>query len=279
MLHDLDLLVLKVRHPESRKHFREAVRAYHGGAYRAALMSTWVAVCSDFFEKVAELAALGDAAAKSYETELKHAVQTKHIPTLQKLEQNLLDVASSKFEFMGNREKTDLERLKEDRNLCAHPAFVGEGMFEPSAELVRLHFVNAVSHLLEHPPTQGKTLLEQVDKDLEDYAFPLTLEATGQYVRQKYLKDSKLSTRRAVVKLLFQRILEADLRPRNPVPSEVERAVRMLKIIAQDQPGVLEDLLSNMAPGNPLLKVSGLQGEHLEPVCIRAERKNFNQVP
>lgn len=35
-------LIAEVRDPRSREHFAEAARAYGAGAYRAAIISTWV---------------------------------------------------------------------------------------------------------------------------------------------------------------------------------------------------------------------------------------------
>lgn len=59
----LDDLVNQVRDPTSRPHLAEAIAAYNVGAYRAAIISTWVAVSLDITSKIRELADQGDAAA------------------------------------------------------------------------------------------------------------------------------------------------------------------------------------------------------------------------
>src|SRR5690606_13064122 len=41
---DIDSLVLAVRDRESRRLIGEAITAYRGGAFRSAIMSTWIAV-------------------------------------------------------------------------------------------------------------------------------------------------------------------------------------------------------------------------------------------
>ena len=41
---DLDILLTKVRNPQSRVYFLDAVRAYKAGALRASLTAAWVAI-------------------------------------------------------------------------------------------------------------------------------------------------------------------------------------------------------------------------------------------
>lgn len=49
-----------------------------------------------------------------------------------------------------------LQRLRENRHLCVHPAFSAEAeLFEPSPELVRLHLVNAINLVLSQEPLQA----------------------------------------------------------------------------------------------------------------------------
>jgi hypothetical protein len=43
-LTDLDELILNVRDKTSRSYISEAVNAYRGSAYRAAIVATWIAV-------------------------------------------------------------------------------------------------------------------------------------------------------------------------------------------------------------------------------------------
>jgi hypothetical protein len=47
-------------------------------------------------------------------------------------EKDLLDIATNQLEFLSVIEKAYLERLKEDRNICAHPTFSADGsQFSP----------------------------------------------------------------------------------------------------------------------------------------------------
>ncbi|MFA0350604.1 hypothetical protein AB4486_27265, partial [Vibrio sp. 10N.222.55.C6] len=59
-LTDLDGLLLQVRNKHSQEYLREAIISYRAGAYRAAVTSTWIAICVDVIEKTKELAISGD---------------------------------------------------------------------------------------------------------------------------------------------------------------------------------------------------------------------------
>lgn len=127
ILTDLDELVLTVRDKSSRSYILEAINAYRGGAYRAAIVATWIAVSYDIIAKIRELASQGDPQASTFVNNLNNAIETKNIPNLQKIEENLLEDAHKEangYGFLSLHEYTDLNRLKDDRNLCAHPAFV-----------------------------------------------------------------------------------------------------------------------------------------------------------
>ena len=63
---DLDELVLSCRDLKAREYVAEAVACYHAGAFRSCIVSTWLAVSFDFFDKTAELASLGDTEAERF---------------------------------------------------------------------------------------------------------------------------------------------------------------------------------------------------------------------
>ena len=63
-LYDLDELALLVRNDLSKTYVLESIQAYKSGAYRAAIVTTWIAVAYDIIAKIRELAEQGDEAAK-----------------------------------------------------------------------------------------------------------------------------------------------------------------------------------------------------------------------
>jgi hypothetical protein len=223
-LTDLDDLALTVRDRNSRSYIAEAITAYRAGALRSAIISTWIAVAYDLYAKIRELAAQGDADAKAFVKELDAAIDQNSrgedgaVPRLQKIENSLLDKAQEDFEFLSRQEHTDLKRLKEDRNLCAHPAFTKqEELFQPSPEQVRTHITHAITHLLQHPPVQGKNALARLKQDLLQASFPQDDAAVSAFMRSKYfthIKDSLLDNFITVFLKILIKGVEPDLKGR-----------------------------------------------------------------
>ena len=159
---DLDELVNRIREPRSKTYFLDAVKAYNAGALRTALTSIWVAVVYDLISKYREINASGDSAAASFLRKWDEATKYGNIRILLGLELNILDDATNNVQLLSPVSKKQLERLREDRNLCAHPNFyTEENLFEPSVEMVRLHLVNAIDMVLSQAPLQGKAIFEQ----------------------------------------------------------------------------------------------------------------------
>ena len=114
------------------------------------------------------------------------------IKVLQGIENDLLNEALNSFEFITPQEHTDLDRLKQDRNQCAHPAFVTDlVLFQPSPELVRAHIAHAIHHLLAHPPTQGKNALARLKSDLMQPSFPTDQKAVNEFMEMRYFNHAR----------------------------------------------------------------------------------------
>ena len=180
---DIDSRLLAVRDRESRRLIGEAITAYRGGALRSAIMSTWIAVAYDIIAKARELAVQGEAAPLAFATDLDAAIAAKDKRKLQTIESELLDKANSDLQLLAPHEYSALARLRDDRHLCAHPAFVVEDeLFQPSPELVRAHIVHAL---------QGKSAIARFDADLLGPACPATPEDIGAFLRARYLDRAK----------------------------------------------------------------------------------------
>lgn len=185
---DLDILLTRIRHPQSKVYFLDAVKAYKAGALRGALTSTWVALVYDLIAKYRELSALGDAAATAFLQSWDNATVAGDITRLLQLEGGILEDATANTQVVNRIARKHLERLREDRHLCAHPAFSAEAdLFVPSPELVRLHLVNAVDLVLSQEPLQGKAIFDLYDVDVQSPGFPARHERILDYVEQRYL--------------------------------------------------------------------------------------------
>jgi hypothetical protein len=191
MLADLDELVMRCRDERARKYIDEAVRCYRSGAYRAAVVATWIAVCFDFVDKLRELAAAGDSHAEKIAADLEKHQAAGDFQSAMKFEATIPSLALQ-FEFVSHTEKIDLERLKEDRNRCAHPSQNNDSeVFEVASELSRLHIRNAVCHLLQHEPAQGNGALDRLLEDVGSVTFPSSFEKVMERLKEGALPKAR----------------------------------------------------------------------------------------
>lgn len=173
LLEDLDELTLRCRDAKARLYIEEAVASYRSGAFRSSIVACWIAVCFDVIDKLRELALAGDREAEKHVHEIELTRRDGDVTRALKFERELLSIAKDKFELISPLEFVDLERLQTDRNRCAHPSLTtDEQAYAPSAELARLHLHSAVTHLLQHPPAQGKYALDRLLRDVESEYFP-----------------------------------------------------------------------------------------------------------
>ena len=186
---DLDILLTKIRNAQSKAYFLDAVKAYKVGALRASMSSVWVALAYDLIAKYRELSAMGDASAAAFIASWDNATAASDTKKLLQLEGDILEDATANTQVINHLARTQLGRLREDRHLCAHPAFSAEAeLFEPSPELVRLHLVNAVDLVLSQEPLQGKAIFELYDVDVQSPGFPANHARIIDYVEQRYLE-------------------------------------------------------------------------------------------
>lgn len=181
-LTDLDELTTRCRTASAREHIAEAIASYRGGAYRAAIVMSWIAVVFDLIDKIRALTAQGEAAAAAllatfdnYQSQI-HQGNSIAMKQALEFERDLLKRVRSDLSLIDALQLSDLERLREDRHRCAHPSFNQAGeAFRPSAELARLHLLNAITHVLSQPPVQGKAALDSLQALVASTYFPLDI--------------------------------------------------------------------------------------------------------
>jgi hypothetical protein len=187
-LTDIEVLTLRCRSEQSKSYIAEAVLCYRSGAYRAAIVSAWIAVVFDLVDKLRELTLAGDGNAtpiwQRYERYIQQMEQGNNqaVQSALEFERELIHICRTQLQFFDQQQIVDLERLREDRHRCAHPSFqrIGEP-YRPSAEQARLHLVNSVSHVLSQPPVQGRALIDRLLLTVGSTYFPLdTTQAVTQ---------------------------------------------------------------------------------------------------
>ncbi|MBP6895658.1 MAG: hypothetical protein KBC94_14655 [Pseudacidovorax sp.] len=207
-LSDLDELYLKCRDEKAKSYISEAIASYKSGAYRSAIVATWIAVCFDIIDKFRELSIAGDKEAEQQISLLSGITQQGDVAGALRFEKSLLEVAREKFELISPLESVDLERIYADRNRCAHPSLVGEDeMYTPSAELARTHIHSAVSHLLQHPPAQGRYALTRLLRDVDSEIFPSSVEKIEALLSTGILRKPRESLTRNFATALLKRCL------------------------------------------------------------------------
>lgn len=207
-LSDLDELVLKCRDEKARSYIKEAVSCYKSGAFRSAIVSTWIAVSFDIIDKLKDLSLAGDKEAEKQLEDFEKARKSGDIARSLKFERDILEVTRDKLELISHVEFIDLERLQQDRNRCAHPSMTSDGeIFNPSAELARVHIRSAVEHLLQFPPAQGKYALDILIKEVGSEYFPTKLPNAITSLKNSPLLKARDSLIRNFTIVLLKKLL------------------------------------------------------------------------
>ncbi len=253
-LADLDELVLKCRDEKSKQYIREAVSCYKAGAFRSAIVSTWIAVTFDIIDKIKELALSGDKEAENQLEIFEKARRQNDITSALKFERELLGIAKDKLELISHIECLDLERLKQDRDRCAHPSMTSEGdIFNPPAELARVHIRNAVEYLLQYPPAQGKHALDKLLAEVDSEYFPDTPQKAQIALRKSPLFKPRESLVRNFIIVILKKIVNDinEYKERQRYISALKAAELMHKEIYDDTLNQkLSDLLRSIKDYN-----------------------------
>lgn len=211
-LSDLDELILRCRTTQAKLYISEAVACYRAGAFRACIVATWVAIVFDFIHKLRELEISGDNNAKQKLMEFEQIHQADDLKGSMLFEREMLSLAKNDFELISQQEFEDLSRLHADRHRCAHPSMnSSEDVYQPSGELARYHLRNAVTHLLQNPPLQGRAALARLCQEVESPYFPVDNEAALLYFSSGVLSHPRNVLVRNFVIVLIKQLLLGNL--------------------------------------------------------------------
>lgn len=209
---DLEELVQRCRSKNARAYIKEAVDAYRIGAYRACIITTWIALVYDFIDKLRELAFTGNSIAQNRVKEFDEIQKSRATEAALTFEREVLKLAKDDFELITAQEYADLQRLFEDRNRCSHPNLSRENdPYSPPPELARLHLRNVIEHVLERPPVQGKAALTALQQDVESDYFPTTVDQAERVLQATPLARAKRNLIRDFVLGALVSIIREDL--------------------------------------------------------------------
>ncbi len=238
-LMDLEQIQHDVVEPRSRTLLAEVVKCYEGGAHRAALVSLWIAVVADLTSKIRYLAESGDGEAAKIIEDLDSALANQRVGKVQEYERNILDTAEKRLGILLPRERVELERLNQDRNLCAHPGYIDEtALFVPDAEVVRAHLVAASRAVFAQPPLAGKRLLTTLENEVTSASWP----KAGEYFLERFFRPARDSVKTNLAKVLIKH----SLRPPDRSNRVAKRSRDSVYAIAVEAPSLFEECLRSV---------------------------------
>ena len=200
---------MNVRDPGARDLVLEAVKAYRAGALRSAIIFCWVAVFSDLIAKIRELGNDGNRAAKVFIDNLDRNIDNPQ--KMLKLEREIVEESASTFLMLDGHDRTLFERLRDDRNACAHPVLAGRaGHFTPTPELVRSHLAQALDRLLTRPPAQSKEALIRLWRDFQENRLPSDWRMAVQLILDRYIEPGTETLRRVVAQGAIRGLLHRE---------------------------------------------------------------------
>lgn len=169
-------------------------------------MTLWTAIAYDIIQKIRELATSGEPAANQFVKNYDDALSRHDIPALLRIEDQLIEKARRDFEMLQPHEATALERVRDDRHLCAHPAMTADDtLFQPTVDLVRAHLDHAVTFLLAQQPVQGRSALARIHADITAPSFPLDVDNATRLLAGRYLSRAKPSLVRNLTIVLLKK--------------------------------------------------------------------------
>jgi hypothetical protein len=247
MLTDLEKLVLECRDDHSQSIIMEAVRSYQGGAFRSAIIATWIAVVFDLIGKIRELALAENTVASDLENRISTYIDQIHennqqgLTSALRFEREIIEICKDALGFFDEYEANELQRIQEDRNKCAHPSFHKVGVaFKPSAELARLHLKTAIAYVLSRPPLQGREAVAQLRKIVSSELFPSETEKAAEQLKKFGLENPSEATIRACCDaLLFEFFDDSSTLYRSPNASTAANALQHLF------PGVAQERIAH----------------------------------
>jgi hypothetical protein len=204
---DIDGLIAGIDDP-SRGLAEEAARCLRAGAYRACIVATWSAVVFDVIAKVEALDALGDPRVKAVQQRIGQVFATSNVPAriqlLSAFESDVPGICENDLQIVSDAEAHILERIKEERNFCAHPSFnVDREVYRPSYEQALAHLTSALTLVLARQPLEGGPAVDRACNLISSLSFPENVINAERVLRDPYHfgRVGDIAARNVILKL------------------------------------------------------------------------------
>lgn len=201
---DLDELIFYCTEDKVKPILLEAINCYKAQAYRASILTCWIAVTVDAGFKINKLAELNCSEAKKLREEQQDIIKELNSGDDKKIKSAI--TKSTNFEtdlsknllalnVINNIEQNYLNQLKDDRNLCGHPSYTDnyiDEIFQPSAEHARMHLRRVVDVLLSKNVVDD--ISDYISRNLDEHLW-LDKSNSIEVLKKKgfeYLPDKQL---------------------------------------------------------------------------------------
>ena len=241
-LADLEALLLAIEDHNIRAYAGEAIASYSAGAYRSAIVSIWIAIVYDLYQKFRTLSeTYHDKAAKQNIEEIDKIRNNPDKKQVASWEREILKNARDKVQIITNLEYEHLDRVQQDRHRCAHPVLDSEGLlFQPTPELARTHIRTAIEILLSQRPIIGKAGGEALERDVEGQYFPDDLEGVRNFLSARHFLVGSEKYLANLIVLSLKKVLFLD------IPSDERRIIKnyllVVECLVKDYRNVFESL-------------------------------------
>lgn len=225
----LDALIQTVHDEKAKELITEAVNAYYAGAFRAAVVATWIAVFFDLVSKLRILKRDNDAEAIAILNQVDHAIQHNNIPAMLTIEESLLSKAKNNLQIISEQDFDLLQRIRADRHRCAHPAFsTNEELFQPPAEAVKAHIIYAIELLLSTTPVRGKNIITVFEKEFLGGIFPKSDDDLETLIVAKYINKTKITVTKNIIRWVSKSLFDDDGRFQKKI-IDIHRLMKIFK--------------------------------------------------
>lgn len=241
-LADLEALLLEIQDDNIRAYAGEAIASYSAGAYRSAIVSIWIAIVYDLYQKFRILSeTYHDKAAKQNIEEIDKIRKNPDKKQVASWEREILKNACDKVQMITKLEYEHLDRIQQDRHRCAHPVLDSEGfLFQPTPELARTHIRTAIEVLLSQPPIIGKAAGEALERDVEGLYFPDDLEGVRNFLSGRHFLVGSEKYLANIILLSMKKVLFLEI-PSNE-PRIIKNYLLVIECLVKDYRNIFESL-------------------------------------
>lgn len=210
-LADLESLLLNISDPTIRAYSQDAVNSYLAGAYRSSIVSIWIAVVYDLYQKIRYLKEqYNDPAAKACIDTIDGIRIDSDKKRISAWEHEILDKAHNDIKMITKIEYDHLVRIQQDLHSCAHPVLDNDGLlFQPLPELARTHIRTAIEILLSQPAIMNKAAVDALIRDVEESSyFPENdLEGVKNFLKNRHFLNHSDKYKKNIWVFSLKRIL------------------------------------------------------------------------